>query len=47
MNIFKRRRSRTADQLSNGRGDRRQAASHSREMVLADPMTSVALRSLR
>lgn len=47
MNIFKRSRSRTADQLSAGRDDRRRAASHSREVLLADPMTTVALRSLR
>jgi hypothetical protein len=47
MNIFKRARNRTADQLSTGRADRRRVASHSRDMVMADPMTSVALRSLR
>jgi hypothetical protein len=47
MKIFKRHRSRTADQLSAASGDRRRAANHSREMLLADPMTAVALRSLR
>lgn len=47
MKIFKRARNRTADQLSTGRADRHRAASHSRETLLADPMTSVALRSLR
>jgi len=47
VNIFKRNRSRTAEQLDNGRGDRRRVASHSRDALLADPMTSVALRSLR
>ena len=47
MNIFKRHRSRPADQLGAERGDRRRAASHSREVLLADPMTTVALRSLR
>ena len=47
MNIFKRPRNRHADQLSAERVDRRRAASHSREKLLADPMTSVALRSLR
>jgi len=47
MNIFKRHRNRTADQLSAGRGDRRRAASHSRELLQVDPITSVALRSLR
>lgn len=47
MNIFKRHRSRTAEQLPAERRDRRRDASHSREAVLSDPMTSVALRSLR
>lgn len=47
MKIFKRARNRTADQLSTGRADRHRVASHSREALLADPMTSVALRSLR
>lgn len=47
MNIFKRHRNRPAEQLSAVRGDRRRAASHSREALLADPMTAVALRSLR
>jgi hypothetical protein len=47
MNIFKRHRSRSAEQYDSGRSDRRRAASHSREALLADPMTSVALRSMR
>lgn len=47
MNIFKRHRDRTADQRGAERGEQRRVASHSREMLLADPMTSVALRSLR
>jgi len=47
MNIFKRHRGRPADQLSAERSDQRRAASHSREKLLADPMTSVALRFLR
>ena len=48
MNIFKRHRTRYADpQVSAERGDRRRPASHSREVLMADPMTSVILRSLR
>jgi hypothetical protein len=46
MNIFKRHRGRTTERLHE-RGERRRSPRHSRDAVLSDPMTSVALRSMR
>jgi len=46
MNIFKRSRGRIAEQLHAQHNERRRARS-ARDAVLADPMTSVALRTFR